>query len=364
MNPEETSRVGEDLLGAGLGHPVDGSRSEETSVGQNLVLGRASGLTSRAVEGLPRDGEPVPVHGALAANDGAGDDPLDDDFSGVVSGGDGDTTGVFGAVGIDPVDHVGAENARTLGELGAGDTSDDESHDGGEQESPGHPVESKAGIRPIFKWLMGIGILVLVAVMAFAIFEPVQVLPRIRVAPGFALIDQRGDPFTSEDGRGAVTLYTFLPTECGAECAAVNQTMSEVGRRVTAAVDLAGAEFRQVTVALDSSEPAELAAAASVSGADGDVWRWVGADQTTRRDVVGEGFRVFYEETGSGVEFDPVFVIVDGSGLVRGDYRYATISSDADRLTRHISLLGEELRNSKGAASLVYEAAHIFLCYP
>ncbi|MGD2059423.1 MAG: SCO family protein [Acidimicrobiia bacterium] len=219
-------------------------------------------------------------------------------------------------------------------------------------------------MRPIFKWLIGIGIFVLAAVMAFAIFEPVQVLPRIRVAPGFTLVDQTGATFTSEDGRGAVTLYTFLPVDCGDECGAVNETMTEVGRRVTATVDLAGAEFRQVTVALDTSDPEELAAAALASGADGAVWRWVGADEATLRDVVGEGFRVFYEETAEGVEFDPVFVIVDGAGLVRGDYRYATISSDADRLTRHISLLGEELRNSKGAASLVYEAAHIFLCYP
>ena len=220
------------------------------------------------------------------------------------------------------------------------------------------------GPRSIFKWLAGIGLVVVSGAMAFAIFEPVQVLPRIRVAPGFALIDQSGLGFTSEDGRGAVTLYTFLPSECGEECNEAIETMREVGARVTAGVDLAGAEFRQVTVALDTGDPARLRAAAAESGADGEVWRWAGADETTLRDVVGEGFRVFYEETTHGVEFDPVFVIVDGTGLIRGDYRYSTLASDSDRLTRHISLLGEELRNSEGAASLVYEAAHIFLCYP
>lgn len=220
------------------------------------------------------------------------------------------------------------------------------------------------GVRPIFKWLIGVGLVVVLGVMAFAIFEPVQVLPRIRVAPGFALIDQSGVSYTSEDGRGAVTLYTFLPADCGAECSGVNETMQDVGERVRSTVDLAGAEFRQVTVALDTADPVELQAAAARSGADGEVWLWAGADDATRRDVVGEGFRVFYEDSGGGIDFDPVFVIVDGTGLIRGDYRYSTLASDSDRLTRHIGLLGEELRNSEGAASLVYEAAHIFLCYP
>lgn len=119
-----------------------------------------------------------------------------------------------------------------------------------------------------------------------------------------------------------------------------------------------------MTIALDTADPAVLQEAALGSGADGEVWRWAGGNEGTRRNVVGEGFRVFYQASGGGVEFDPVFVIVDGTGLIRGDYRYSTLTSDPDRLTRHIGLLGEELRNSQGAASLVYEAAHIFLCYP
>lgn len=36
-------------------------------------------------------------------------------------------------------------------------------------------------------WTLGVPV---VAVMAFAIFEPVQVLPRIRLSPGFAMTDQ------------------------------------------------------------------------------------------------------------------------------------------------------------------------------
>lgn len=200
--------------------------------------------------------------------------------------------------------------------------------------------------------------------LAFAIFEPVQVLPRIRVAPGFALVDQGGAVVTSDDMRGSVTLYTFAPVDCGGECSDLNTTMGEVGRRVAGTVDLGDANFRMVTVALDSDDPERLAQAATESGADGSTWTWMGGPDAEVKEVVGGGFGVFYERAGASVDFDPVFIIVDGAGLIRGEYRYATLASDADRLTRHISLLGAELRNSKGASSLVYEAAHVLLCYP
>jgi protein SCO1/2 len=81
--------------------------------------------------------------------------------------------------------------------------------------------------------------------------------------------------------------------------------------------------------------------------------------------VVGSGFGAFFEEQEDGsFRFDPTFVLVDGWGVVRGQYRYQTQVSDADKLVRHIGILGEELRNSKGVASLAYEAAHLFMCYP
>jgi len=62
--------------------------------------------------------------------------------------------------------------------------------------------------------------------------------------------------------------------------------------------------------------------------------------------------------------FDPSFVIVDGNGVVRGDYRYQTLADDADKLIRHTEILAEEIRYADGPAALAYEAAHLFLCYP
>jgi protein SCO1/2 len=200
--------------------------------------------------------------------------------------------------------------------------------------------------------------------IAFAVFEPIQVLPRMRLAPAFSLVDQRGEAFTSEDAGGDVVLYAFGYGNCGSECDEVEATMAEVAERA-AGVDLAGSELRLVTVSFDPANDAgRLAEVAAAAGADGDTWRWVTGDPEDLRTVIGSGFKVFYQETTTGFVFDPAFVLVDGRGVVRGQYRYATLSEDADKLVRHIGLLGEELRNAGGVTSVAYEAAHVFMCYP
>lgn len=192
--------------------------------------------------------------------------------------------------------------------------------------------------------------------MAFAIFQPIQVLPRIRLAPGYAMVDQYGDSVTSEDGRGLITLYTFVPLGCGGTCERVDDTMRSVGRRVAGEVDLGGTEFRLVTVVLDPA--ADLV---DVADAAGDAeWPWISGTAAQIENVVGLGFRRSPDPS----EFTPSYAIVDGSGMIRGEYRYQTLADDADKLVRHIDVLGGELRNSSGLASFAYGAAHVFQCYP
>lgn len=195
--------------------------------------------------------------------------------------------------------------------------------------------------------------------MAFAILQPVQVLPRLRLAPGYALVDHAGATVTSEDGRGVITLYTFEPAGCGDGCAAVHSTMREVRDRVDGEVDLGGASFRLVTVVLDPDvDPGTVALARDVADAD---WAWLAGSADQIENVVGLGFR---RSTAVDEGFAPSYAIVDGAGMIRGEYRYQTLAADADKLVRHIDLLGSELRNDSGFASFVYDAAHAFQCYP
>lgn len=202
---------------------------------------------------------------------------------------------------------------------------------------------------------------------AFATFQPIQVLPRIRLAPGFSFVDQNGDPFTSDAARGQVVLYGFAYGGCGEQCDSVRETMAEVAARVGSEVDLGGTELRLITVSMDPARDADrLPELAAAWGADGDTWRWVtGEDPETLRTVLTSGFELYHQQVADGsFAFDSRFVLVDGWGVVRGEYKYSTLAEDADKIVRHIGLLGEELRNSNGVVSVAYEAAHIFMCYP
>ena len=171
---------------------------------------------------------------------------------------------------------------------------------------------------------------------------------------------------TSEDLRGTIVLYSFGYTNCGEACDVVNATVAGVAARQDE-FDLDDTELRFVTVSFDPERdtPEQMAAYATSIGADGAEWTVATPAPDLTKAIVGAGFRTWYEPRDGGeFAFDPTLVLVDGWGVVRGEYRYQTIASDVDKLVHHIDLLGEEIRNSHGAASFAYEAAHYFLCYP
>ena len=219
------------------------------------------------------------------------------------------------------------------------------------------------------RWPLALGAfaaILVTAVMAFAIFEPIQVLPRIRLAPGFSMTDQNGQTVTSEDLRGSVVLYTFTYAGCEEPCGSPEPTVAAIRDRLDE-VNLGDTDLRFITVSFDpdSDDAAALTARADAFGADGDTWLYATPDLDRAKDIIGSGFRAWYEPRDDGTfAFDPVLTLVDGWGVVRAEYRYQALADDADRIVRHINVLGEELRNSHGANSIAYEAAHFFLCYP
>ncbi len=235
----------------------------------------------------------------------------------------------------------------------------------------GHPAVVEPTSTPLRRrrWIWAAGsifTLIVVSVMAFAIFEPIQVLPRIRLGPGFALTDQHGDSLTSEDLRGSVVLYTFTYGNCPDPCPAPEGTVASVQDRIDE-VDMGDTDVRFVTLTFDPArdDPSALTAMATSAGADGSEWVYAAPQPELTRTIVGTGFKTWFEERDNGsFAFDPTLVLVDGWGIVRGEYRYQTLADDADRILRHIGILGEEIRNSHGPNKFAYEAAHVFLCYP
>ena len=214
--------------------------------------------------------------------------------------------------------------------------------------------------------LYGLLGVIMLSAIAFKIFQPIQVLPRMHLAPAFNLIDQDGKPLTSEALRGQFVIFTFAYSHCPAPCYGIFETLQDVQSRLDEA-QLEGIPVTFVTISFDPQRdtPDVLNAYAQSIGADTQRWKFATTtNQTLLKTIIGSGFEVYYERKEDGnFAFDPTFVLVDGWGIVRAEYRYATEVSNADRILRHLGVLAEEVRNSKGTTKLAYEAAHLFLCY-
>ncbi len=79
--------------------------------------------------------------------------------------------------------------------------------------------------------------------------------------------------------------------------------------------------------------------------------------------VTGGGFEILYQPQEDGsIFFDPQMALVDGNGILRGQYEMSRFS--AESLVAYIDYLYQEIEQSSGAAKLAYEAAHFFACYP
>ena len=125
--------------------------------------------------------------------------------------------------------------------------------------------EQAQGHRPRVRrstWLYGLAILIALSIVSFNIIRPIVVLPRIAPSPGFALVDSAGQPVTSEDRRGFLTLYSFSYLDCDVQCP---QSVDDIAalREAVAAKLPAGTPLSFVTISLDPERdtPARLAAA-------------------------------------------------------------------------------------------------------
>lgn len=212
----------------------------------------------------------------------------------------------------------------------------------------------------------GFLILIVTSAFAFKIFQPIKVLPRIRLAPAFDMVDQDFARITSEDLRGQLVLFTFSYTNCAEPCYNINETMKEVQARLDE-TELGDLEISFITVSFDPQRdsPTTLRTYAKTIAADTTAWKFITTpNELLLKTIIGSGFQTYYEQKADGsFAFDPVFILVDGWGIIRGEYRYQTEVATADRILRHLSVLANEVRNSTGPTKLAYEAAHLFLCY-
>ncbi len=228
----------------------------------------------------------------------------------------------------------------------------------------------RAASRRWFVWplraLYVLGALLVVGVLAFATFKPLRVMPRISLAPGFAFTNQAGVVRTSEDYRGKVTLYSFSYTGCGAGCPQTADQLAAFRERL-AANKPQGIDVALVTISVDPEHdtPEALARMAATYPGDPAIpWDWLTGDPLKTKYAVGGGFNVYYDKKAgdpTAIRFEPHFVLVDGWGIIRADYR--TSQLDQALVMRDLQSIADEARNSTGVARVAYEAAHVFRCY-
>ena len=210
-----------------------------------------------------------------------------------------------------------------------------------------------------------------IAVLAFNIFKPIKVLPRVSLAPGFVFTNQDGLRKTSEDFRGKLTIYNFTYTGCTDGCPQTTPYMQSLRNALAQSAEQ-DVKFALVTISIDPEHdtPEILNKYATPFLADQTnnvTWDFLTGDALRTKYVVGGGFNVYYQNITdlagqSSIKFDPRYVLVDGWGIIRAEYRNADM--DIQLLMRDIGYLESEIRNSQGPARYAYEAAHLFRCYP
>jgi len=212
-------------------------------------------------------------------------------------------------------------------------------------------------------WYLVLALPVL-GIVAFAIFQPLKVLPRMGLSPGFSLVDQAGQRLTNEDLRGHIVLYNFTYTNCVAPCAQTSATMQSIHRALST-FKLRGFPVDLVTISFDPTRdtPAVLADYAAHLGVTADNWHFLTGEATALKYVIGGGFGMYYQaDEADAFTFEPTFALVDGAGILRAKYKTAT--PDVAIIQRDLELIAKEAAESTGPTRLAYEAAHLFLCYP
>ena len=159
--------------------------------------------------------------------------------------------------------------------------------------------------------------------------------------PAFQLVDQRGAPFTEASLTGHVSVVDFIFTRCMASCPRLTARMADLQGRIARAGS--GARLVSFSVDPENDTPTVLADYAAKNGADPSRWSFVTGPIDSVKAVVVSGFKVAMEKLPKGANDSDVthgdwFVLVDGSGSIRG--YYATDDAGVlERLTRDIGQL-------------------------
>jgi protein SCO1/2 len=241
-----------------------------------------------------------------------------------------------------------------------------------------------AFLRNPLHWLFIALGLVVIGMTAFVVFQPVQVVPRLAYGPEYGLEDQAGRTVTAETLEGSITLFGFGYTSDPTDT--LHQTLSDLAAfRQALLSDGTAADVRLALILFDPQRDtlARRQALAASHEVDQQEWLLLSGEENLLKQIIGQGFGVYYEAAplpelaASRTDISPAeleaagpdaygylqaqrYILVDGQNVIRADYRAPL---DLETALRDIRLIIRE-QNSTGAARVLNEAAHLFLCYP
>ena len=171
--------------------------------------------------------------------------------------------------------------------------------------------------------------------------------PEYAVLPDFALTavgPEKETPFTKADMLGRPWVVDFVFTRCSGPCPLLSKRMAELAETLPPQVGLL-----TVTVDPDGDTPERLRAYAKAYGARPGRWVFVRGGVKETYELMYAGFRLPIStdpgaQPGRRVVHSTRFVLVDGSGTIRGYYD-GLGDSDAESLTRDARRLLEVVRS-------------------
>lgn len=155
--------------------------------------------------------------------------------------------------------------------------------------------------------------------------------------PTFSLIDQHGQPFTSDGMKGSVYVVDFVFTSCPSICPTLTKKMSELVSRTAADKAI---KFLSISVDPANDTPERMTAFLERNGQSSPRWSFVtGAPDVIDQTVV-QGFKMRLDRDKAGtLAHGEHFVIVDKSLRIRGYFEATPEGLDA-LLERARSLAG------------------------
>ncbi len=183
--------------------------------------------------------------------------------------------------------------------------------------------------------------LLTLSVAARAELSPAALYP----APHFTLINQDDHPFSDADLAGKTWVVDFVFTRCGGPCPMMTQKMVKLAKQIQSP------DARFVSISVDPSydRPAVLA---KDQGATDPRFVFLTGEPMEIYALAEKGFKLTARPSldGSMIDHDEHFLLIDGSGGIRGVYhsrddaKMAELVTDATTLTS-----GANIRSSPGS---------------